>query len=280
MGRGLPAVWGSIFGVPLIAAGVYLYGFAAAYPLVASQPETPPLVGLLTAAFGLFVTGMGAYVHYVAAPEALQLRDGERVVEDRTPAQRNALAEAVLAVPILGLGGYLLYFTQRPLFQPTLVLAVGLVLFSRGLYRYWQNTLTRYVLTNQRIVEEYRFISLLRNEVSLQKVRGVEEHRSAWDSLFGLGNVTVRAGASGSLSVSVEQVYEPAAFADLVRRELTPGSNGDVASRETESPTAETTGGESSSPATDAAGDPSIPDDSTETGTDVAGQSDSGASPH
>jgi hypothetical protein len=204
----------------MIAGGIYLYGYAERYPLVASQPTTSPVVGLVVAAFGLFVVGMGVYVQYVAAPEAPQMRDGEHVVEDRNPAQRNALAEALVAVPLLGLGGYLLYFTQRPLYQPTIVFGTGLFLFSRGLYRYWQNTLTTYLLTNQRVVEEYRFVSLLRNEVPLEKVRGVEEHRSAWDSLFGLGNVAVRSGSSSGLTVSVDEVYEPTEFADLVRAQL------------------------------------------------------------
>ena len=227
MARGLPAFWGAIFGAPLLTAGVYLYGFAAEYPLVASQPESPPEVGLVVAAFGLFIVGMGAYVHFVAAPEAPQKREGERLIEERKPAQRNALAEAIIAVPILLCGGYLLYFTERPLYQPTLAVAIGLVLFSRGLYRYWQNTLTTYFLTNQRVIEEYRFISLLRNEVPLEKVRGVAENRSVWDSLFGLGNLAVRSGASGGLTVSIEEVYEPAEFAELVRAELTPEQSTD-----------------------------------------------------
>ncbi|WP_079990761.1 PH domain-containing protein [Haloarcula sp. CBA1127] len=273
MARGLPAVWGSIFGGPMIASGIYFYWFAATYPLVPSQPETPPSVGLITMGFGLFITGMGVYVHSVAAPEALQLRDGEHIVEDRKPAQRNALAEAGIAVPILGLGGYLLYVTQRPLYQPTLVLAGGLFLFSRGLYRYWQNTLTTYFLTNQRVVEEYRFVSLLRNEVPLQKVRGVEEYRSVWDSLFGLGNVAVRSGASGGLTISINQVYEPAEFGDLVRSELTPERDEDVPFQEGQTATTGATSGKSDSPTVADA------DDTTDDGSDAASQSDSGASP-
>lgn len=220
MARGVPAVWSTLFGLPIVAGGIYLYEFETQYPLVENQPQTPPEAGIALAVFGLFVVGIGLYVHFVAAPEAPRMRDGETVVEDRRPAQRNALAEAVVAVPILGGGLYLLYFTERALYQPTVALAVGLFLFSRGLYRYWQNTLTTYFLTNQRVLEEYRFISLLRNEVPLEKVRGVEEYRSAWDSMFGLGNVAVRSGAGGGLTVSVDEIYEPAEFADLVRSEL------------------------------------------------------------
>ncbi|MFC6990271.1 PH domain-containing protein [Haloplanus sp. GCM10025708] len=175
---------------------------------------------MLLIVFGLFVFGVGLYVHFVAAPEAPRMRENEAVVDERDPAQRNALAEAFVSVPFLGVGGYLLYFTQTPLVYPTAVLALGLYLFSRGVHRYWRNTLTTYFVTNQRVIEEYRFISLIRNEVPHEKVRAVEERRSAWDSLFGLGNVAVRSGASGDLTVSVDEVYDPAEFADVVRDEI------------------------------------------------------------
>jgi membrane protein YdbS with pleckstrin-like domain len=220
MARGLPAVWSALFGLPLSGVGVYLYAFQSRYPLVESGPETPPIVGLALVAFGLFVVGLGLYVQFVAAPDAARLGEGERIVDERDPAQRNALGEAVVSLPVLGAGVYLLYFTTRPLAYPTVALALGLYLFSRGIHRYWRNTLTSYTVTNRRVLEEYRFISLVRNEVPLGKVRGVEERRSAWDSLFGLGNVRVRAGGSGELTVSVDGVYDSTEFADVIRDEV------------------------------------------------------------
>ncbi len=218
MARGLPALWSTLLGAPAVAGGLYLFRYAP--PSVTSG--TPPWVGLVVAAFGLFVVGMGVYVHFVTAPEAPETRGGEELAEERTPALRHALGQALVGLPILGLGGYLLYFTARPLVQPTVALAVGLYLFSTGLYRYWRNTLTTYFLTTRRVIEEYRFISLLRNEVPLAKVRGVEENQSAWDALFGLGNVAVRSGASGGLTVSVDEVYDHDQFARRVRTELGP----------------------------------------------------------
>lgn len=220
MARGLPAVWSAVFAVPFLVAGSYLAGFQSRYPLFGSQPRVPSVVGFLLVGFGLFVLGLGLYVHVVVAPEAPRMRENESVVDQRDPAQRNALAETGVSVPVLCVGGYLLYFTPRPLVYPTVVIAAGLYLFSRGVHRYWRNTLTTYFLTTQRVIEEYRFISLVRNEVPHEKVRGVEERRSAWDSLFGLGDVSVRSGASGELTVSVDDVYDPTEFADRVRTEL------------------------------------------------------------
>ena len=220
MARGLPAVWSALFGLPLIVAGAYVYGFQTRYPLVANQPAAPPEAGLPLAAFGAFVLALGLYVQFVAAPEAPRMREGERIVDERDPAQRSALAQTFASVPFLAAGIDLLYFTDYPYVYPTVALAVGLYLFSTGIHRYWQNTLTTYFLTTQRVLEEYRFVSLVRNEVPLEKVRAVEERRSAWESLFGLGNVNVRSGATGELSVTVAEVYEPAAFADAIRDQL------------------------------------------------------------
>lgn len=228
MARGLPAVWSAVFALPFLVVGTYLFGLQSQYQLVGSQPRVPPLVGLLLVGFGLFVVGLGAYVHFVAAPEAPRMRENESVVDQRDPAQRNALTEAGLSIPVLGLGGYLLYFTARPLVYPTVVVAVGLFFFSRGVHRYWRNTLTTYFLTTQRVLEEYRFISLVRNEVPHEKVRAVEERRSAWDSLFGLGDVRVRSGASGELTVSVDDVYDSTAFADRIRTELRSVTEGET----------------------------------------------------
>jgi membrane protein YdbS with pleckstrin-like domain len=220
MTRGLPAVWSSLFGLPLVAVGAYLVALQNQYPLTANQPTVPPTAGVALAVFGLFVAGFGAYVQFVAMPDRPTMRDDEWVVDDRNPAQRSALTKALAGVPFLGAGLSLLYATEHPLVYPTVVLAVGLYLLSTGLHQYWRNTLTTYLVTNRRILEEYRFLSLVRTEVPLDKVRAVEERQSAWDALFGLGSVSVRAGASGDLSVTVRSVYEPADFADVIRDRL------------------------------------------------------------
>jgi hypothetical protein len=221
MARGRPALWSATFGVPLVGAGAYVYALQSRYPLVANQPDAPPEAGIPLAIFGAFVIGLGAYVETVAAPEAPRMREDERIVDERDPAQRSALARAFASVPFLAAGIDLLYLTDAPYVYPTAALGVGLWLFSSGIHRYWQNTLTTYFLTTHRVLEEYRFVSLVRTEVPLEHVRAVEERRSAWDSLFGLGSVHVRSGATGDLSVTAADVYEPGAFADAIRDELT-----------------------------------------------------------
>ncbi|WP_372909794.1 PH domain-containing protein [Salinigranum sp.] len=220
MTRGLPAVWSSLLSLPFVVVGGYLLAFQTQYPLTATQPTVPPTAGAALAVFGLFVAGFGVYVQFVAMPDRPTMRADEWVVADRNPAQRSALAKALAGVPFLAAGLFVLYATERPLVYPTVALGVGLSLLSTGLHQYWRNTLTTYLLTNRRMLEEYRFLSLVRTEIPLDKVRAVEERQSAWEALFGLGNVAVRAGASGDLSVTVRSVYDSAEFADTIRDRL------------------------------------------------------------
>ncbi|WP_224338054.1 PH domain-containing protein [Haloprofundus halobius] len=220
MSRGLPAVWSALLGAPFVAVGGYIYEFQAAYPLVAGQSAAPPITGVLLATFGLFVTALGLYVQFIGAPPAPAMRADESVVDDRDPAQRNALAQAFASIPFLAAGMTLLYFTERPLVYPTLALAVGLYLFSTGIHRYWRNTLTTYIVTNQRVMEEYRFLSLVRSEIPIEKVRSVEERQSMWESMSGRGKVRVRAGSTGGLTISIDDVYDATEFADVIRTQL------------------------------------------------------------
>lgn len=238
MTRGYPAVWSSLFGAPFVACGAYVYALQSRYPLVTDQPTVPSMAGVPLVLFGLFVVGLGVYVQFASAPDRPRMREGERIVDERDPAQRSALLKAFSSVPFLAAGLDLLYLTTYPLVYPTAVLAVGLYLFSTGIHEYWRNTLTSYVLTDRRMLEEYRFVSLSRNEVPLEKVRAVRERRSFLDTLFGLGDVYVRAGATGDLSVTVRSVYDSTEFADAIRREM----DGASGAGGTESPAVETAG--------------------------------------
>lgn len=220
MARGLPAVWSGLLALPFVVTGAYVVLFQAQYPIADGQATAPPAAGIALAAFGLFVFGLGVYVQYVTAPSAPTLRQGERVVDERVPALRNALSQAVASFPVLGAGIYVLYFTELQYVYPIVALGTGLYLFSTGCYRYWQNTLTTYYVTNRRVLEEYRFISLVRNEVPHGKVRGVEERRGLWGSVFGIGNVIVRSGAGGGLAVTVDGIYESGDFTDEIRAQL------------------------------------------------------------
>jgi uncharacterized membrane protein YdbT with pleckstrin-like domain len=207
MARGNPALWSALVGVPFVIAGAWLY---------VGQTQYPPLVGLPFAGFGLFVIAVGAYVHTVA-PTELRVGDSEKLVATRHPTQRVATVKVGVGLPLLVATVYLLYFTRVPYVYPTLTLVAGLYLFSVGLYTYWTNSLTTYYLTTDRVVKEYRFLSLVRQEVPREKIRGVQERRSFTETMVGLGNVLVASGGGRSLEVRMRNMEGSDSFADSVR---------------------------------------------------------------
>ena len=211
MARGLPAVWSTLLGLPLIGIGGYAYFL---------DVNVPSQVGLPFVVFGGFVILVGLYIHFVAAPNPPKMRDGEEIIETRNPAQRAALAKTIIGFLSLLVAIYLLFFTFKPYIYPTVAFSLGLYLFSSGLHAYWTNTLTTYYVTNERLIKEYRFISLTRQEVPFTKVRGVQERRTIWETLVGLGNVRVASGGGGTLEIVVRNVYSPTQFADRVREML------------------------------------------------------------
>ncbi|WP_312907555.1 PH domain-containing protein [Natronosalvus caseinilyticus] len=208
MTRGRPAVWSTILGLPFVLIGVYLFIIAAD---ATSELGLPPLF------FGLFIVFVGLYVHYIATPSSPRLRDDEEIIEIRHPTQRVAAAKLGIGIPVLLVTAYLLFFTMVPYVYPTAMLLIGLYFFSTGLYVYWTNTLTTYYVTSNRVIKEFRFLSLIRQEVPLNKVRGVQERKSLTESLVGLGNVRVASGGGRSLEVNMRNMTQSAEFAESIR---------------------------------------------------------------
>ena len=213
MARGLPAVWSAIFSAPFVIGGAHVY-------IEDPSPTVPAQVGLPIIGFGLFIVILGLYIHFVASPDAPTMGENEHVIDTRMPAQRAAVAKAVIGFAVLLVAGYYLFFTLQPYVYPTVTFIGGLYLFSTGLFTYWTNTLTTYYVTNQRVIKEYRFISLVRRELPFKKVRGVEQRKSIWEAFVGLGNVRVASGGDVSLEIVVSNIYASSSFADEIRQSL------------------------------------------------------------
>lgn len=210
MARGLPASWSALFGGPFVIAGAYIN-------LSNPSSSVPPDLGLPILGFGVFVIGLGLYIQFLAAPDPPTMRDGETVIDTRNPAQRAALVKTAIGFVFLLAAGYQLFFTFVPYVYPTVLFVLGLYLFSTGIHTYWINTLTTYYVTNQRLIKEYRFISLVKQEIPFAKVRGVQERKSFWEALVGLGNVRVASGGGGSLEIVIRNIYSTTKFADEIR---------------------------------------------------------------
>lgn len=211
MARGIPAVWSGILGTPFITIGLYVVLLRED---IANEAGTPFLL------FGAFIVAIGLYIHYVAAPEPPKMREGESLIATRNPAQRAALVKVAVGMPLLLLAAYLFFFTLSPYVYPTVALVLGLYLFSTGLHAYWTNTLTVYYVTDRRLIKEYRFISLVRQEIPFEKVRGVQERKSFVESLVGLGNVRISSGGGGALEIVIRNIYSSTDFADEIRSYL------------------------------------------------------------
>lgn len=210
MARGHAALWSTILAAPFVVGGTYVYKRNP-------SATVPDEVGLPILAFGVFVLAVGGYVHFVAAPSPPTMRAGEKLRDSRTPARRAAIAKLVVGFSFLLIAGYLLFLTLIPYVYPIGMFVVGLYFFSVGLFIYWTNSLTTYYVTNKRLIKEYRFVSLVRRELLFEKVRGVEERKSMWEAVIGLGNVRVASGGSCALEITVRNIRFPNEFADEIR---------------------------------------------------------------
>lgn len=213
MARGRPAVWSTVLAAPFVLGGVYVF-------VAESNVAVPPIVGVPVLVFGLFIFLFGAYIHFVAAPDPPTMREGEDIVETRHPSQRAAFAKTGVGFVLLLIAGYLMFFTFTPYVYPTVTFLLGMYFFSTGLYAYWTNTLTTYYVTDRRLIKEYRFISLVRQELPFEKVRGVQERKSLWETLAGLGNVQVASGGGQSLELTIRNIPSSTDFADQIRNLL------------------------------------------------------------
>lgn len=209
MARGIPGLVSTLVALPLAVTGAYVVMADTGHSAVLAAPFL---------IFAAFVLALGLYVQFVGAPDGPSMRDGEEMIAKRHPIQRVATVKIIIGLPLLIAAAYLFFETLVPLVYPTVALLAGLYFLSSGLQTYWVNSLTTYYLTNQRVIREYRFIALARQEVPLKKVRGVEERRSLIETFVGLGNVRVTSGGGRALSVVMANINDPRGFADEVRR--------------------------------------------------------------
>lgn len=207
MARGVPHLWGAGLGIPTFLGGAYV--------VVTGGTETAPAgLGYPFVILGAVALLLGVYVSRVS-PEPPEVEP----IEVFKPSQLSAYLLGVASLPVFVVTLYFLFWTRIPYVWPTLSFVLFVILFVKGLVRYWQNSLTTYYVTNERIITEYRFISLIRNELPFEQVRGVEERRSAIESLVGLGNVLVRSGGGATLEVNVRSIYDPSEFAETIRNQ-------------------------------------------------------------
>lgn len=206
MARGNPAYWSVVFALPMFVLGGILYITKTPYPKV---------VGIPFIAFGGLIVVIGVYIQVLASPDPPKLREGEELLQERHPTQRVAFVKIGIGMPLLVATVYLLFFTWSPYIYPVITLLLGLYFFTVGLHTYWTNTLTKYYVTTERVIREYRFISQIRQEIPTEKIRLVQERRSVTEALVGLGNVQVASG--DGLKIVMRNMFSSPEFAETVR---------------------------------------------------------------
>ena len=76
----------------------------------------------------------------------------------------------------------------------------------------------RYYVTSDRVISEYRFISLRRQELPVSKIRAVQERKSIFEAVAGLGHIEVASGGGGgSVSLNMRNIPESTEISDIIR---------------------------------------------------------------
>lgn len=199
MARGAPLAWGALLGVPNVLAGAYVLG---------SDAAVPPKLGYLFVALGSLTLALGAYVRY-RAPESLNMNEAEIF----KPSQLSAYLMGAMSLVALAVTLYLLYWTRVPYVWPTLAFLAFVYTFVKGSVRYWQNTLTTYYVSHDRVVSEYRFLSLKRTSINHEDITNVSRKQSLVETLTGLGSVQVVVAGG---DIVLRDLDEPAAAEKLL----------------------------------------------------------------
>lgn len=203
-----PVLISTLLAIPFILVGgvIQILGIAL---LVAFSI---PLVLL-----GVFLIGVGVYTR-LAAQSDPTFREDEELLETRRPRFRVAGLKVALSVPFFLAAPVLLFFTVLPLVWPFVFFFGALFFFFSGFTTYCRNILTTYYLTDQRIISVYRFISVDRKEIPLDRVKVIKEGRSVWETILGLGNVLAATGGTETLQITVRHVSDPSPFAEELRK--------------------------------------------------------------
>jgi len=195
MARGVPHLWGAGLGIPTLLGGVYV--------LATGGTETAPAgLGYPFVILGVVALLLGFYVSRVS-PDPPEVEP----IEVFKPSQLSAYLLGVASLPLFVITIYLLFWTRVPYVWPTLAFVLFVTLFVKGLVRYWQNSLTTYYVTDNRVISEYRFIQLKRNSANATEIGNVVRRQSAIETLTGLGSVAVR---SPSANVTFSDLARPA----------------------------------------------------------------------
>ena len=182
----MPAVWSSIVETPFLAFGV-------AERTGRLSAAVPSQIGLAALGIGLGIVLLGFYVHLISA-DGFEPAAYEQVLVQAHPRTPFVKTKSLLGLVFLSAAGYWLFSTRVPYVYPTVSIFLGGALFATGTWTYWQNTLTSYYLTDERVVTETCFLGSDDSHLHLEKIKSRRVNRPFYLRLFGLGDITLDVG--------------------------------------------------------------------------------------
>lgn len=195
MARGWPAFWTTLIALPFLLGGSYVYLY---------MPEYPTSTGTVPILFAVFMILLGLYVHVLVAPEPPAMQPGEKLHIAVSPFSWASIRPFSFFLTFFVVTVYLRFNTDLPVLLPAAAMVVTLYFLVTGLVRYWKSSLTVHYVTSRRIITDYRFLWVIRVEVPLPKITGLEQRKTVLESLMGIGNVVLVTGAGGRRPARIE----------------------------------------------------------------------------
>lgn len=200
----------SIVAGPFVLAGVY--GL--------SVDEFPLRGSLAVLLVGLILAGICIYMSLIGGIRPPTLVDGEQTLIMRRPTMSPAFVRMFLSVPLFVTAGYLLMFTGVLFVLPYVSFISALYFFLNGAMRYMRNLNILYTVTDQRVIQHYRFLWPNFRDIPVSGNMSISESRSLFEIVTGRGSVVIASGPGKRQVIRIEEIEDPGPVASAIRAGL------------------------------------------------------------
>ena len=142
---------------------------------------------------------------------------GESVLVQRRPSMKPAFARMFMGFPIICVAVYMFGYTMLPYLYPSVILIIGLFYFFKGTMKYLRNLHLSYTVTDRRVVQMYKFLTLNTAELPVARLISISESRNFFELLTGRGSVIAASGIGRDQTIKMEEIDNPAPVAETLR---------------------------------------------------------------
>ena len=108
-------------------------------------------------------------------------------------------------------------YTMLPYLYPSVILIVGLFYFFKGTMKYLRNLHLSYTVTDRRVVQMYKFLTLNTAELPVGRLISISESRNFFELLTGRGSVIAASGIGRDQTIKMEEIDNPSPVAETLR---------------------------------------------------------------